>query len=264
LLVGFVVGISLLWSGANCQINLVTNGDFEGGFTPDGTGDLIPNGWTKLATFHGRPGESSTLSQANDNGSTLSGSSSLYWMRTIGGVSGDWTACEQILNYDVAGCESLTLTIDVKAFSHNLGGSGATVYEFEYPVTIQVHYSDTGDTLRYWQWGWYIWIDAATGPPPDHKQVPDNGVVTGQQISANQWVGNSFNLLSELENPKTITKIKVGGSGWNFEGRADNVQIVCVRPRIPELTQWGLIVIILAIAGFSVYLLMRRRKVRDV
>jgi hypothetical protein len=53
-----IVAIGLIWSGANTQTNIVTNGDFEGGFTPDGTGDLIPNGWTKLETS---PGENSTL-----------------------------------------------------------------------------------------------------------------------------------------------------------------------------------------------------------
>lgn len=261
LLAGLVLAISLVWSVANAQTNIVTNGDFEGGFTPDGTGDLIPNGWTKFETS---PGENSTLNQAGDNGPTLPGSWSLDWVRTGGGSSGDYTTCEQILNYDVTNCLSLTLTIDVKAFSHNLGGSGWTVHEFEYPVTIQVYYTDTGGTDRFWQWGWYIWIDPATGPRPDHKSVPGNGIVTGQQIPASQWVPNSFNLLSELINPKTITKVRVGGSGWDFEGRTDNVQILCVPRCIPTLTQWGLIVLILAMAGFSVYMIMRRRSVSSV
>jgi hypothetical protein len=227
ILVVGVAALMLTWSGAAAQTNIVTNGDFEGGFVPDGTGDQIPSGWIKLETFSGGPGEVSTLSQANDNGPTLGGSWSLDWVRSNGGASGDWTACEQVLNYDVTNCGSLNLTIDVKAFSHSLGGSGWTQADFEYPVTIVVYYTDTGGTQRYWQWGWYVWIDESTGPRPDHEQVPGNGVVTGQQVAAGQWVANSFDLLAELTNPGTIDKIRVGGSGWDFEGRADNVQILC-------------------------------------
>ncbi len=255
------MAIGLIWSGVSAQTNIVTNGDFEGGFTPDGTGDLIPNGWTKLETFSGGPGEISTLNQANDNGPTLAGSWSLDWVRSNGGSSGDWTTCKQILNYDVTNCLSLTLTIDVKAFSHNLGGSGWTVHEFEYPVTIVVLYTDTGGTQRFWQWGWYLWIDAQTGPRPDHKPVPGNGISTGQQIPANTWVPNSFNLLSELTNPGTIDSIRVGGSGWDFEGRADNVQILCEEGAIPTLTEWGLIIFGVVLIGFITWAFLRRKKV---
>jgi hypothetical protein len=261
LLACFILVVSLTWVAANPPINILTNGDFEGGFMPDGNGDIIPNGWTKFETFWGGAGEVSTLNQAGDNGPTLPGSFSLDWVRSNGGGSGDYTSCEQILNYDVTDCQSLTLTIDVKAFSHNLGGSGWTQHEFEYPVTIQVYYSDSAGTPRFWQWGWYIWIDEATGPRPDHKSVPNNGIVTGQQIPQNQWVANSFDLLAELTDPRTITKIRVGGSGWDFEGRADNVNIFCVPIfRQPSHTQLGLILLIMAVAGFFGYVILRRRR----
>jgi putative component of membrane protein insertase Oxa1/YidC/SpoIIIJ protein YidD len=225
LLAGLILVISLVWAGANAQTNIVTNGNFEGGFTANAD-DQIPNGWTKLETSE--PPENSTIWWANDNGPTLAGSKSLDWVRWNGSMSGDWTACEQTLNYNVAGCATLTLTIDVKAFSHNLGGSGWTPEDWEYPVTIVVYYTDTQGIQRYWQWGWCLWVDQQTGPLPDHKQVSGNGVVTGQLIpQANVWVANSYNLLTELINPATINKIRVGGSGWDFEGRADNVQILC-------------------------------------
>jgi len=229
LFVGLILAMSFIWAGTNAQANIVTNGNFEGGFTADGTGDQIPNGWTKLETFSGGPGETSIIGPANDNGPTLPGSWSLDWTRSNGGMSGDWTACEQALNYDVSGCASLSLTIDVKAFYHNLGGSGRTFEDWEYPVTIMVYYVDTHDTTRYWQWGWYLWTDASTAPPPNHKPVSSNGVVTAESIGVNQWVPKSFNLLTELINPKKIVKIRVGGSGWDFEGRADNVQILCIK-----------------------------------
>jgi hypothetical protein len=216
----------------NCdsQKEILTNGDFEGGFTPDGTGDMIPNGWTKYETFSGGPGETSTLYQANDNGPRLPGISALGWQRSLGGSSGDWTACEQTLSYDVSACSCVTMTIDVKVLGHNLGGSGTTPTEFEFPVTVVVYYTDATGTPRYWQYGWYEWIDGTTGPNPNHAVVPGNGVVTGLQVADSVWIMNSFNLMTELTNPKTIDKIRVGGSGWDYEGMADNIQLLGCTP----------------------------------
>jgi hypothetical protein len=257
-----VIAISLIWSGASAQTNIVTNGDFEGGFTPDGTGDLIPNAWGKFETSD--PPENSTLNQANDNGPTLPGEWSLDWVRSGSGQSGDWSTCEQVLNYDVTNCDPLTLTIDGKALSHDLGGSGWTAGEWEYPVSIVIFYTDAGGTNRFWQWGWYLWIDGQTGPRPDHKAVTWGGglqgIVTGQLIPANTWVPNSFNLLTELSNPGTIDKIRVGGSGWNFEARADNVQILCAGGAIPTLTEWGMIIFGVLLLGFITWVFLRRRK----
>jgi len=220
-------GIGDVCDNCDSDSNIVNNGDFESGFTPDGTGDNIPNAWTKLET---NTGETSTISGVADNGSTLPGSSALHWVRSNGGSSGDWTTCEQYPSYDISACSCVTLTIDVMAISHNLGGSGSTSNEFEYPATIRIDYTDTSGTSRFWQWGWYIWIDAGTGPNPDHTPVPGNGVVTGQQIAGSVWVPNSFDLMTELTDPAVITRVRVGGSGWNFEGQADNVQILVCDP----------------------------------
>jgi hypothetical protein len=216
----------------NCdsQKEILANGDFESGFTPDGTGDMIPNGWTKFETFSGGPGEVSTLNKASDNGPRLPGISALGWQRSLGGSSGDWTACEQTLNYDVSACSCVTMTIDVKVLGHNLGGSGSTLAEFEFPVTVQVYYTDATGTPRFWQYGWYEWIDAGTGPNPNHAPVAGNGVVTGLQVADSVWIKNSFDLMTELQNPRTIDKIRVGGSGWDFEGMADNIQLLGCTP----------------------------------
>jgi hypothetical protein len=215
----------------NCdsQKEILTNGDFEGGFYLDLTGDMIPNGWTKFENFTGSPGEISTLSSAVDNGPRLPGVTALHWLRTEndGNHSGDWTTCEQTLNYDVSACSCVTMTIDIKVLGHNLGGSGITPTEFEFPVTVVVYYTDATGAPRYWQYGWYEWIDAGTGPNPNHKSVASGtGVVTGLQVADSVWIMNSFDLMTELSNPATIDKIRVGGSGWDFEGMADNIQLL--------------------------------------
>jgi hypothetical protein len=235
----------------NCdsQKEILTNDDFEGGFIADGTGDAVPIGWTKLETFSGSPGETSTLSSAADNGLMLPGVAALQWFRTEndGNHSGDWTACEQTLNYDVSACSCVTMTIDVKVLGHNLGGSGRTLTEYEFPVTVVVYYTDMTGTPRYWQYGWYEWIDGTTGPNPNHAPVPGNGVVTGLQVADSVWIMNSFNLMTELQNPRTIDKIRVGGSGWDFEGMADNIQLLgCIpsceyyKPAYPDYAPNGM------------------------
>ena len=113
----------------NCdsQKEILTNGDFEGGFAADGTGDVIPNGWTKVRDVFRRsrrdldylPGQRQRPAFARNLSSRLAAISN-------GGTSGDWTACEQTLNYDVSACSCVTMTIDVKVLGHNLGGSGST------------------------------------------------------------------------------------------------------------------------------------------
>jgi len=186
-----------------------------------------------LETVNGNQGETSTISSALDNGPRLPGMTALHWLRTEndGNHSGDWTACKQTLSYDVSACSCATMTIDVKVLGHNLGGSGWTPTEYEFPVTVVVYYTDATGAPKYWQYGWYKWIDGATGPNPNHKSVAGGtGVVTGLQVADSVWIMNSFDLMTELANPRTIDSIRVGGSGWDFEGMADNIQLLVCTP----------------------------------
>jgi hypothetical protein len=212
---------------------LVNNGNMEGGFYAD-PDDNVPNGWKKYETFSGGV-ETSLIGPFSDNGPTLPGSISLYWTRVDNGSqTGDWTAVDQYLGYDISRCQCATLNIDIKVLYHSLGGSGWTVSDYEYPVTVVIYYIDAAGTSRYWQWGWWQWIDGSTGPNPDHEAVPGNGVVTGQQVAYNVWVPNTFDLLTELTNPKIIKSIRVGGAGWSYEGRADNIQLLVCDSAFPR------------------------------
>ena len=85
LLFGLALAISLSWAGASAQTYLVTNGYFEGVFSPSGN-DQIPNGWTKFET--NAPPESSFITWAADNGPTHAGSKSLHWVRYNGVILG--------------------------------------------------------------------------------------------------------------------------------------------------------------------------------
>ena len=254
------------------QTNLVTNGDFEGGFTttanPSQPLDLvpfddIPNGWTRYETFTGGM-ELSSLSPgpAGDNGPSLPGANSLLSTRVVGMASGDWTAVYQDLDIDASDCSALTLNMDVKVISHNLEAGGWVAPAFEWPVIVQISYTTTGGGTQVWRHGWYLTPpgDAVSGPIDD----PGTGLIpifNDEQVTQGVWDANSFNLFAELPQLDTITRIYVGGSGWDFEGQVDNVEIICtprVPPGVPTLSQWGIIAMIIAL-GAGVLLLLRRK-----
>jgi hypothetical protein len=255
------------------QTNLVTNGDFEGGFTwvpnptqpLDGsTPDGIPNGWTRYETFTGAVPEPSLLSPgAADNGPSLPGVNSLLHTRGDQGTqSGDWTAIYQDLDIDASDCSALTLNMDVKVIMHNLEAGGYVAPTFEWPVIVQISYTTTGGGTQVWRHGWYI------DPPGDFSlgwiDDPGTGLIpifNDEQVIQGVWDANSFNLFAELPQLDTITRIYVGGSGWDFEGAVDNIEILCtprVPPGVPTLSQWGIIAMIIAL-GASVILLLKRK-----
>jgi hypothetical protein len=277
------------------QSNLVTNGDFEGGFTLvpsldplDGsTPDNIPNGWTRYETFSADTLEMSILNRgaAGDNGPGLPGASSLISTRgDPGTLSGDWTAVYQDLNIDASECSALTLNVDVKVISHDLPAGGflcnVGLTAFEWPVIVQIDYvTTTGDT-QIWRHGWYLGNDSTPEPagqpgdlgcPASFPSCPGSsaddcgvgliGVFNDEQVTQGAWDANSFNLVAELPQLDTIKRIYVGGSGWNFQGQVDNVEILCtphVPPGVPTLSQWGIIAMMIAL-GATVLLILRRK-----
>jgi hypothetical protein len=215
---------------------LVINGHFEGGTYPDGD-DQIPVEWKKYETQMGGGGETTVLSVAADNGPSASGVCCLHWVRPNGGSSGDWTAVYQdSLGIDVTHYAAMALVIDVKVFSHDLEAGGWTPERWEYPVTVKVNFHDTSGTPRYWQFGWWDWQEPGNPPPDDISgQVVAGGagIVLSRHVPAGTWVVQSFSLvyeLSKLAEPHTIDQVLVGGSGWSFEGSADNLMICGATP----------------------------------
>jgi hypothetical protein len=258
------------------QTNLVTNGDFEGGFAwvanPDPwdgiTPDQIPNGWTRFETFNGGVVENSALLQMPDNGPSLPGSSTLSCGRVNGGFSGDWSVVYQDLNIDASKCSGLTLTMDVKVISHNLLAGGWSTPAFEWPVLVEIDYNTTGGGNQIWRYGWYINPPGDDGGPSPIDD-PGTGLIpifNDKQVTQGVWDSNSFDLLVELPQLGTITRIYVGGSGWDFEGQVDNVVILCEPVAVGgeafpiDKTELVLpwIALALAIAAGGIYLIRRR------
>jgi hypothetical protein len=224
---------------------LVVNGHFEAGTYADGD-DQIPTSWEKHETQAGGGGETSIISVIADNGPSASGVSCLHWVRTNGGASGDWSAVYQDdLGIDVSHFAAMALVIDVKVISHDLEAGGWTSDRWEYPVTVIVKFDDTGGTHRFWQFGWWDWQNPGNPPPDDiagQVVAGGTGIVQSRQVPAGTWVVQSFSLVHELNKlapPQTIKQILVGGSGWSFEGCADNVMICGATP--VEAVSWSTI-----------------------
>lgn len=221
----FTIGASLIfvWGTALGATDLIINGNFEGVFTPDGTGDSVPAGWIK---HESRPAEGSTIGQDPSNGPSLPGSSSVFWNRPSGGGSGDRSGVEQSLSIDAADYLSLVLNIDVRVDSHNLEAGGTVSPAFEWPVMVEIRYTLKSNplTTQIWRHGWYV------DPPGDGRvNDPGSGIITTYNdtlVSKGVWTANSFDLFTELPDLGVITHIQVAGSGWNFAGAADNVRIL--------------------------------------
>jgi hypothetical protein len=244
-----VVTLLVLFGGATPATEptelLVVNGHFEAGTYPSGD-DQVPNGWKKYETQWGGGGETTVISVVADNGPSASGSSCLQWNRPNGGSSGDWTAVYQdSLGINVAEFAAMALVIDVKVMNHDLEAGGWTPERWEYPVTILIKFNDTGGTHRFWQFGWWDWQNAGNPPPNDITGLVvagGTGLVQSRWVPAGAWVVQSFSLvyeLSKLAPPQTIKEVLVGGSGWSFQGRADNVMICGATP--VEATSWSAI-----------------------
>lgn len=223
-------------------VEFVTNGTFEGGFgamIPAGPldvgPDVVPLGWNRVETFSGGVPEVSSVLVVGDNGPSAPGALCTEFRRTAGdNASGDWTAVEQPLAINAAQYQSLTLSLDVKVLQHNLVAGGWVAPAFEWPVTVQIDYLDTGGVGQIWRHGWYL-AQPGDGPPGPIND-PGGGTIPFYNdllVPQNVWVPNAFNLFVELPGVASITKLRVGGSGWLFEGRADNLSLLGVPAQVP-------------------------------
>jgi len=224
-------------AAGNINNALFEGGSFNAGLSSpfDLTADTVPNNWARFETFTGfiPPGatapEWASISVVADNGPSAPGVSALQCTRAEnpagGSASGDWTAVQQNLAIDASLYSAMSLSIDTKVLAHNLAAGGWAVPAFEWPVTLEIEYTTQGGASQIWRYGWYIDPpgDVAGGSPvndPGQGLIP---VYNDMLVPQNVWVATTFSLFNELPQVKTIDRIRVGGSGWDYEGRADNL-----------------------------------------
>jgi hypothetical protein len=248
-------------------LQFVTNGSFEGGFVGmgvsgplDGLADSVPIGWTRVETFSGGVVENSAITGFPGNGPSAPGVLGANFQRLAGdNLSGDWTSIQQPLNINVANFMSLTLSLDVMVGQHNLVAGGWVAPAFEWPVVAQINYLDVTNTPQTWRYGWYL--NPPGDGPPGPINDPGQGLIpvyNDMLVNPNVWVANSFNLLNQLPQAKTITRIRVGGSGHHFLGNVDNVSLKGTIPEPSSVVVWSL----LAALGLSVGWCRRRKRAR--
>jgi hypothetical protein len=224
-----------LWSdlplGSPIRRELITNGAFELAFTNAGLSgpldvlpDSIPPSWYRVETFGDQVVEKSSIGPVAANGPSAPGVQAAAFNRTNGGFGGDWTAIAQTLSINVTQYTGLTLSLDVRVWYHNLVAGGSVTPAFEWPAIVQIDYITTNGVSQIWRHGWYL------DPPGDGTRTNDPGtglipLFNDQVVPQGVWVANSFNLLNELPQVQTITRIAVGGTGWDFRSDLDNVSI---------------------------------------
>ena len=220
------IGLSLFaaWGMATGATEFITNGDFEGGFVADGTGDDVPVGWVKQES---RPAEGSTIGEDLSNGPSLAGVSSVFWDRPAGGMSGDRSGVDQFMTLDTTQYRTLILSIDTRVDYHDLYAGGDVSPAFEWPVMVEITYTLKSNpaVTQIWRHGWYV------NPPGDGIRSADPGMgiiatFDDTLVTAGVWNSDSFDLLADLPDLGVITRVQVAGSGWTFGGAADNVSIV--------------------------------------
>ncbi len=196
--------------------DVVTNGDFEAGMPP----------WVQYTP---PIGGTLTLEVV-----TADGSKRLHYVRTgSGGVGGEINVYQAFEALNTAPYSEIYLECDVKLVSHTLTNSGTWSYDNggygEWPGDIRIEFVDTTGETYDWNNGFADFEDFYertnyTQIPLGvwyHYRSPNLKNVTTTKTGPH-------NAPIPSGTPAQISKVKVGGSGWDFEGYFDNVKLILI------------------------------------
>jgi len=142
----------------------------------------------------------------------------LAFKRARSGMTGGGLYVAQAFDFDVSSYAAAHLQASVKVLSHSVKGSGwwsdRRGGQGVYPVHLYLQYQDAGGKPHTWSWGFL------SGKDPDKK-------TNYSVVEKGKWHRfTSKNLMDLKPRPKRITAIKVGGDGWDFQGRLDDIRLV--------------------------------------
>ncbi len=124
---------------------------------------------------------------------------------------------QQTLNRDVQGYDSLVARLDLQLLNQSVPGGG--YLSSEYPVMIDISYTDIYGKDLHWYHGFYY----QDLPPGSNWKQP-----TGEKIPVGVWYTyESPNLMEELRDtrPVRLNYIRVLASGHDYESRVSNVAL---------------------------------------
>lgn len=202
---------------------LIYNGDFELGL----------EGWKKgLGTDLRKSTRTSNIRYDNDIESNV-----VVIKRVGGGASGSATGLYQDIFIDLDKYEDARLKVDVKPVFQSLTGGGWAGGE-EYPVTLQIAYIDQRGEPHLWSRGFYYkdvsryedgikvdeeaWFSFVS---PNLKKIEPDCADNLRSADKIAW-GKYVPTYKPPVIPKYITRLLVTGVGWDYEGRADNVELI--------------------------------------
>lgn len=211
-LAGGVVGMAAPVHAQDGGDPLVRNGDFEQGL----------EFWTVE-----QPCTDCRLALTGDDAS-----SRVFpvWERTNSGANGSAIGLRQTIDADVSGVARLILSMDLRVDSHSLPNSGwwsdQNNGSGEYPVKIALAFTDAQGQPFEWSFGFLATHDGTTALRnyllvPAFTWVP----LETDILSPFQWMSPRG---QPLPRPARLVSLWIGGSGWDFAGAMNNVQITAL------------------------------------
>ncbi len=122
----------------------------------------------------------------------------------------------QAVERDVNVYDTLTLQLDVKLLHQSLSGAG--YLSSEYPLRVEITYTDIYGKVLTWGHGFYY-------RDPENENWK---IVNGQKIAPYIWYTyrspNLFDLLADTR-PARINSVRIYASGWNYQSMVSEVYL---------------------------------------
>ena len=123
----------------------------------------------------------------------------------------------QVVEKDVNVYDDLSIQLDVKLLHQSLSGAG--YLSSEYPLRVEITYTDIYGKLLTWGHGFYY----------RDPENPNWQIINGEKIPPYIWYTyQSPNLMELLEEtrPARINSVRIYASGWNYQSMVSEVYLV--------------------------------------
>ncbi|MCX5852591.1 MAG: hypothetical protein NT072_11170 [Deltaproteobacteria bacterium] len=148
-----------------------------------------------------------------------------HYARTGSGSNGGASAIEKAINTDITGYSEVYLEFDVKLISYTLPSSGWALYRGEWPAEAKIYFTDLDGTINLlWNHGFL----SGTDSEGKTNYTPNIGFNWYHYTSPNLKTVKSTDGADLGNFIRTINTLALGGSGWDYEGKFDNVVLRCV------------------------------------